>query len=379
MRLAVAGSAVLVILGAWAFAAASRKPPVSAPADAIAITIKDGRCDPNVITVPAGPSVFRILNQSDRKIEWEILDGVMVVEERENIIPGMSQIVRANLQAGNYTMTCGLLANPRGALRVTPSAQPTGAPSKPSLVAFLGPLAEFRVLLAMQSAALTNAAQALDAAVAQGNAAQAQAAYQQARQAYKQIEPAAKRFADLDSVLDPPAGAFEKREQDAGFVGFHRVEYGLFGAPGLDGLAPFTLRLATDAKALQDRLRETKFTPDQIADGAARIIRALAETRIVVGDDDYSHTDLQDFAANLAGVTRMMTLLKPVTSKAAPDVFSDIQDRIDAARGALEALRAPGGFPSYVEVDGATRAALAAKFGALADALEKFNAAVGLG
>ncbi len=57
------------------------------------VTIQGNACDPNEITVPAGRTTFTIVNKSNRALEWEILDGVMVVEERENIAPGF---VRSN-------------------------------------------------------------------------------------------------------------------------------------------------------------------------------------------------------------------------------------------------------------------------------------------
>lgn len=46
----------------------------------------------------------------------------MVVEERENIAPGFTQKLTANLQPGEYDMTCGLLTNPKGKLIVTGAA-----------------------------------------------------------------------------------------------------------------------------------------------------------------------------------------------------------------------------------------------------------------
>src|SRR5476649_1188809 len=57
----------------------------------VAVTITDIGCEPNTLSVPAGKTTFKIKNQSKRAVEWEILDGVMVVEERENIIPGFVQ------------------------------------------------------------------------------------------------------------------------------------------------------------------------------------------------------------------------------------------------------------------------------------------------
>jgi len=90
MRVAVGGSAVLVIAGLGAFWYASNKAKQAAPQDdanTVTVTIQDNVCKPNDITVPAGRTTFRIVNNSDRALEWEILDGIMVVEERENIAP----------------------------------------------------------------------------------------------------------------------------------------------------------------------------------------------------------------------------------------------------------------------------------------------------
>lgn len=42
-------------------------------------------------SVNAGKTQFIIQNHSQKALEWEILKGVMVVEERENIAPGFSQ------------------------------------------------------------------------------------------------------------------------------------------------------------------------------------------------------------------------------------------------------------------------------------------------
>ncbi len=81
---------------------------------------------PTPLTVPAGKTTFKIKNQQSRgPLEWEILDGVMVVEERENIIPGFVQTLTATLKPGQYQMTCGLLSNPKGMLTVTATGTST--------------------------------------------------------------------------------------------------------------------------------------------------------------------------------------------------------------------------------------------------------------
>lgn len=88
------------------------------------LTITDKGCEPNALKVPPGKTMFKIKNASKRAIEWEILQGYMVVEERENIIPGFVQNLTATLKPGDYGMTCGLLSNPKGSLKVDAAVEP---------------------------------------------------------------------------------------------------------------------------------------------------------------------------------------------------------------------------------------------------------------
>ena len=125
MKLAVVAAALLVVAGGFAFYLASgtaRRSDSGKADSAVTVTVTGRTCEPNDLTVPAGRNTFGIVNASDRAVEWEILDGVMVVEERENIAPGFSQTLTAKLAPGHYAITCGLLSNPRGALHVTTSA-----------------------------------------------------------------------------------------------------------------------------------------------------------------------------------------------------------------------------------------------------------------
>lgn len=378
MRFAVIGAGVLVLAGIGVFYWASLQTTRGSTDNAVVVTIRNGACEPNEMTVPAGRNTFKIVNQTERAVEWEILDGVMVLEERENIVPGLSQTVTTKLPVGDFKITCGLLSNARGTLHVTPSTESQAEAARPALVAFIGPLAEYQVFLAMQAGALVKATQALDAAIQAGDLEKARGLYEAARLPYMRMEPAAKRFADLDNVIDPVADYLAKREQDPGFVGFHRIEYGLFSARSTDGLAPVSARLVADVTTLKDRIGTLRFTPDQIATSAAQLVTALADTKIPVGEEHYAQTDLTDFDANIEGVAKMMALLKPVAEKAAPKVVAEIESKLAAVRGTLKDLRKPDGFPPYTSVSGESRKLLAMQMHALAAAIGKLNAAVGL-
>ncbi len=378
MRLALAAAFVLVVAGGIAFYHAS-KSALHQTNRIIVVTINDKACIPDELTVPAGRTAFQIVNASNRALEWEILDGVMVVDERENILPGFSQTLTTRLPAGDFQITCGLLNNPRGALHVTANQQVNAEAARPALAKFIGALAEYQFFLSGEMAALVEKTQALEAAIRAGDLNEARSLYRQARLPYKRIEAVAERFADLENAIDPVADYLEKREQDPAFTGFHRIEYGLFAQNSLTELAPVSGRLVSDVTELQNRLRGLRLIPDQIMAGAARLLTAIADDKIASGQDHYAQTDLADFEANLDGVEKVIELFAPVVGRAAPGEIAEVRNRMAAARSALRALKGSDGFPPYDSVGAEARTALSQKMRALAESISKLNEAVGLG
>ncbi|UEB93424.1 iron uptake system protein EfeO [Pseudomonas sp. HN2] len=382
LRWALAGSVVLMIGAGGLFWYASNMAAAKRQHnhDEIVVNIHPHSCEPNALTVPAGRASFRIVNRSERAVEWEILDGVLVVEERENIAPGLSQVINANLQPGDYAITCGLLSNPRGTLHVTPTAaSDAAAKAKPSMVAFVGPLSEFRVYLAVQGSALIKAVTALDQALASGDLAQAQAAYLPARAAYQRLAPAAQRLAELDNHINARADYFEKREQDPGFVGFHRLEYALFQQRTLDDVAPIAQRLLADVTTLKQQLLAQSLPPEQLVSIVVRNLNSLADVRAGSGEEErYSHSDLNGFAANGQTAHKVVDLLRPMLSKSAADVLAKVDQALGDFDSQLDALKSADGYVSYDAVTSAQRQQIAAKAKALATALDGIDPALGL-
>lgn len=375
--LALVGGAVLVIAGGAAFYFASKKAVQPVPDDAVIVTITGKTCDPNDLTVPAGRRTFKIINNSDRTVEWEILDGVMVLEERENIAPGFSSILNARLEAGTYEITCGLLSNPRGRLVVTPSAESTDS-ARPPLTAFIGPLAEYKVYLALETSALGAAAADLAQAIRDGDLDRARQLYGPARALYRHIEPVAQRFVDLDSAINARADYLDKREADPAFTGFHRLEYGLFDQNSLTGLAPIADKLVADIATLEERLGTLQLPPERMADGANTLLTRVAGSFGGDGEERYSGTDLDSLVATLAGTAKIISLLNPLVVKADPAIAADAQAKLDAATARIEALRTPQGYPRFDALDAGQRAAIADDLRALAEATTRLNAAIGL-
>jgi len=375
MTFAVAGAGLLVIAGGGAFYLASQKAARPVESGAIAIRVGDKSCAPMDISVPAGRSVFEIENASSRPIEWEILDGVMVLEERENIPPGFKSQLTARLKPGSYDITCGLLSNPRGKLTVTASAHSEAEKVKPPLKAFIGPLSEYRVYLTLQAGQLATKARALAAAIASGDVAASRAAYVEARVSYRHIEAVVGRIADIENAVDPIAAYLGSKEQDPAFTGFHRIEYGLWNANSTDGLAPVAERLAADAATLKDRLKALRVEPADLIANASREARRLAEGPVLAGDNLYARNDLAEFAAAVDGLDKPVSLLMPLVSEASPDVTKAVADAFAATRAEITRLSAA---TDYAAVSADDRKTLAASFTALADAIDRINPALGL-
>jgi iron uptake system component EfeO len=376
IRLAVVAAAVLVVAGGAAFYYAVQTARPRAVADVFQVTIAAHGCEPNAISIPAGRRTFEIHNASDRPVEWEILDGVMVVAEQEDIPPGFKATLTADLSPGDLHMTCGLLSNPHGALTVTPSEGPAVAASAPTMRAFLGPLAEYQFYLGMQAMNLSDGAGALADAIKSGDIDAARTAFETARTPYKRLETVAYRFSDLVNRMNPSADYLGGREADPAFTGFQRLAYGLYDKNSLDGLQPFADQLTADAEALKGRLHDAKLQPTDLVGGAARLAGQLASGRIASGEDKYSKADLDDIDADLDSIGKVVDLVTPVVEKSAPDAAKTVRSALAGAQQALAPLTDGDHFKSYDGVDAATRASLAKAFATLADALGKLEPAV---
>ncbi|HEY2890981.1 MAG TPA: iron uptake system protein EfeO [Dongiaceae bacterium] len=358
----------------------ANQPAATTPDNGAAVVkmaITDRTCEPNELTVTAGKTTFQVQNLSQRALEWEILSGVMVVVERENILPGFTQPVTAKLDPGVYALTCGLLSNPRGTLTVAAAAN--AAPFKPSLVELIGPIAEYKFYITQEIGVLVVETQKFAAAVKAGDLKAAQALYAPTRLHYERIEPIAELFSDLDASIDSRADDHEQKEQDPGFTGFHRLEYGLFSQQSMTGLDAFADKLVADVNDLQKRIAGLTVPPEKMVGGAAALIEEVAATKITGEEDRYSHTDLWDFQANVDGAAKIVDLLRPLTQRADKSRSDKIDANIKSVGDVLAKYRHPdGSFETYDKLSDADRLALKGAVTELAEDLSRLRGTLGL-
>lgn len=350
---------------------------IKGPVAPTQITLTEAGCRPNAIFAQAGKTTFLIQNDRKGEGEWEILNREeFVVDEREHIPPGVSASMTANLDSGVYEMVCGLLSSPMGVLTV---AATDAAPARPSAMDLVGPLAEYKVYVKGEVDALVAGVTKLVGAVKAGRLEEAQGVYAPAHLRYERIEPIAELFNDLDGSMDSREDDFERKAEDPKFLGFHRIEKGIFADKSTAGLTPIADKLMNDALDLQKRIDGLTIAPKDLVGGAAELIEEVASRKITGEEDRYSRTDLWDFRGNVDGAQKIITLLRPMIDQQDPKLAARLKDNFAKVDGVLAKYKTnDDGFVSYDKLAEQDRTALKGSINILAEDLSAVKGTLGI-
>ena len=359
-------------------AAASGASAVAVNADgSVNIAVNDAACEPMALTVPSGQTVFNIQNNSGRKLEWEILQGVMVVDERENIAPGLADKMTVTLLPGEYEMTCGLLTNPRGKLTVSDSGfKPTE--SQADMAKLEKPLAEYKAYVQAEAKELVAKTTEFTAAVKAGDINKAKSLFAATRYHYERIEPIAELFNELDPAIDAREDDFKQGPKDPDFTGFHRIEYALWVENSTAGVNEIADKLLADVKTLQQEIDVLSFPPNKVVGGAAVLIEEVAGSKISGEEDRYSHTDLSDFQANIEGAQKIVDLFRPLIAEKNQALLDKTDANFKTVNDILAKYKTANGFETYDKLTEADRKTLQAPINALAEDLAQLRGTLGL-
>lgn len=360
--------------------AAASAPAGETPRNAdgsISVAVNDHACEPMQITVPSGQTVFQIKNDSTRKLEWEILKGVMVVDERENIAPSLSDKMTVTLLPGEYEMTCGLLTNPRGKLVVTDSGF-KDTTDEAALEKLAQPLGDYKKYVQGEAKELVSKTEAFVAAVKAGDIDKAKSLFASTRVHYERIEPIAELFNELDPAIDAREDDFKDGPKDANFTGFHRIEHALWVEKDVKGVQTVADKLLEDVKKLQTEIDELNFPPTKVVGGAAALIEEVAGSKITGEEDRYSHTDLSDFQANVDGAQTIVDLFRTPIAEKNKALLDKVDANIKQVNEILAKYKTADGFADYGKLTKADRNALQVPINALAEDLSQLRGTLGL-
>ena len=211
------------------------------------------------------------------------------------------------------------------------------------------------------------------APVEAGDVDAAKAAYPGARVHFERIEPVAGAFGDLDPDIDGREGDIPP--QDWG--GYHRIEKALWIDESTEGLEKTIKELRNDVANLNDIAIKAEFDPAEIAQGSVDLLAEVSASKITGEEERYSHTDLWDFEANVAGAEAGFEALKPALEQADPELADEIETEFAAMYELLDQHREGDGFVFYDTLSEERTQELAQQIDTLGEPLSQIPSLVG--
>ncbi len=368
----------LPAVGALTLAALSLSACASDSAASGDLTVKasDSSCNISSTKLEAGPSTFKVTNTGSKVTEFYIYaEGDRIVGEVENIGPGLSRNLVIDLPKGTYEGACkpGMIGDGiRQTLTVTGDSAQKLSDSE-ELTAAADSYARY---VKSQSDALIVKTEEFVAAVKAGNVDEAKRLFPIARTYWERIEPVAEKFGDLDPITDG-------REPDAiaegvDFTGWHRIEKQLWVAGNTEGMGKYADQLLTNVKEIVKLGQDAPLTALELAQGTKGLLDEVATGKITGEEDEFSHTDLWDFKANIEGSQAAIAALRPVLEAQDPALVKDLDAKFKAVDAELNQYqdKATGDWKFYDELSKEQVKALSNAVAALSEPISKVAAVV---
>ncbi|WP_113702998.1 iron uptake system protein EfeO [Nonomuraea lactucae] len=312
----------------------------------IAVAASDTECKVAAAEVAAGTTTFAITNGGGKVTEFYVYaPGDRVMAEVENIVPGLTRDLIAELPAGTYETACkpGMVGKGiRNPLKVTGEHRPLTKDAKLAQAT-----ADYKRYVKSQSETLLVKTQEFVDAVKAGDIAKAKALYPVSRTYWERIEPVAEIFGDLDPAIDAREADLADGEE---WTGFHRIEKDLWIKKDVGKDGPIADKLIADVKTIVAKANATDLTPLNLANGAKELLDEVASGKITGEEDIWSHTDLWDFDANLEGSKAAVQALRPVLEERAPDLVRTLDEKFAAAEAALAVHQKGDGWKLHNEL-----------------------------
>ncbi|WAU80019.1 iron uptake system protein EfeO [Streptomyces sp. Qhu-G9] len=378
VRLSVTAAATVAALAA--VTGCTEKSDASGDDRVVEVTATDTKCEVSKKEFPAGHVQIDVTNKGSKVTEVYLLfPDDRIVTERENIGPGTSQKVTAEVKAGDYRIACKPGMKGKG-IRQDVKATGTGkvAERDPRLDAAV---ASYREYAQEQADETLPKAKVFTDAVKAGDIEAAKKAYADSRIGWERTEPVAESFGDIDPKVDlREDGLEEGQDLEKDWTGWHRLERSLWKDKKLtDRDSELADQLVKDLEDWQNRVGKAEITPTSMANGAKELLDEVATGKVTGEEERYSHTDLVDFKANVEGAEKSYELLKPVASENDAALTKELDTQFAALDTLLDKYRKDKNsyeFTSYDKVGKADRKELSDAVNALAEPLSKLAAAV---
>ena len=165
---------------------------------------------------------------------------------------------------------------------------------------------------------------------------EAKKVYPLIRKAYERSEPIAELFAESDVKIDYRLADYvEDNQTEEGWSGFHKIEQILWEEGKTEPAVSYAKQLVDDIKELKAKVATVEVTPENMLTGAVDLLNEVATSKITGEEEIYSHTDLYDFEANIAGAEKIFSIFKDKISAKDPELAKNLTEKFKAVNDLL--------------------------------------------
>ena len=297
----------------------------------------------------AGEQVLSLRNDGATAADVMLIDPATgaVYAELEGMGPGVTRQVRLVLGGGTYTFRCG---DDGGGDPVTgPSTRIDGPPGgSPGILPvtdddLYAPARSYTKYVSAGLDRLVAKTETLRDAVDGGDLDAARSAWTPAHVSYERLGAAYGTFGDFDGAINGGPAGLPGGVHDAGFTGFHRLEYGLWHGQSASSLRDVADRLVRDTRALKDDFPKQRLDPADLPLRAHEILENTLQFQLTGHADQGSDTTLETAAANIEGTREVLHVLRPVIGPRYPrlpeiDAWLDRMDAMLKGRSSVDRL-----------------------------------------
>jgi iron uptake system component EfeO len=280
------------------------------------ISVSNGGCGSNWHAGP-GWYTFQVYNAAAEAVEVDLVNPASgaVYAEVETIGPGTSNPMRLDLGSGPYAFRClfedydpitGPTTVIGGHARGTPAILPITSND------LLGPANEYHTYVTAGLSTLLNQAEVLASDVRAGNLGVARAAWLPAHLTYERLGAAYDSFGNADQAIDGRPDGFTAGVNSPQWIGFYRLEYGLWHSQSARELTPIADTLFADVRTLQASWPSTEINLLDIGLRTHEILENALEFQLTGHDDYGSGTTLATTQANITGTLELLSILHPL-------------------------------------------------------------------
>ncbi|WP_405930739.1 EfeM/EfeO family lipoprotein [Streptomyces sp. NBC_00827] len=321
-----------------------------------------------------GRQVFELHNTSSTAAEVYLTNPTTgaVYGEVEGLAPGTVRPLAVTLGNGSYAFKClpddaDAVTGPT--VRITGSKVRSGPAAVPiTQQELIPPTLAYQKWIQARTVELAEKTDVLRNAVDRGDLAAAREAWLPAHLVYERMGAAYGTFGDSDGAINGTTAGLSGGVHDAGFTGFHRVEYGLWHGESASGLRGPADQLAKDVHKLESSWPTQRMDPADTGLRAHEILENTMQFELTGRTDYGSGTNLATARANLDGTRALLGYLRPLL-KTRDTGLGALDSWMDRAQHTLDGLDHSGKWTPLARLTRPQREKVDADLGGLVERL----------